>query len=334
MTNTAPVATHPAFPVPGAIVVPPAPLEPPAGTPYQHLFREPGRRWWRPLVSLAVFLGSYLVMALALLVVVGIALIPVVMDQPMTEGALDLDLVALFQGWSGVGLNLAVNLLLAALIPAVLLANRVAHRIPSGYTHSVAGRFRWGWAATVVAVLVPVWAVYLAIGFVLEPVALGVHRDSLAVTGALLAVVLLTTPLQSAGEEYFFRGWLLQNIGVGIARPVVALVVPTAISAAIFGLAHGSLDPWILVSLGATSVAACYLTWRTGGLEAAVALHSVNNVLIMGFLILSGTSLGSAMIDTTSTSTWLAAGLAIVFHGLAVLAVEWVARRRGITATR
>ena len=44
------------------------------------------------------------------------------------------------------------------------------------------------------------------------------------------------------------------------------------LSAATFSLAHGSLDPWILLDLAAFAVAAVLLTWRTGGLEAAVAL--------------------------------------------------------------
>ncbi|MBD4543724.1 CPBP family intramembrane metalloprotease, partial [Xanthomonas citri pv. citri] len=77
--------------------------------------------------------------------------------------------------------------------------------------------------------------------------------------------------------------------GTWIRRPVVAVAVTAVLSAATFALAHGSLDPWILLDLAAFAVAAVLLTWRTGGLEAAVALHVVNNVVIIAAGTLVGT---------------------------------------------
>lgn len=335
MTNS--IAPTAAWAVPTDTAVAPAPapipLEPAPGTPYQHLFREPGRRWWRPLASLGLFIAIYVAIAIVMGIILGVVLVGTILSAPDLDPEAMLNLTGL-SGWTSVGALLLMNLVLAALIPAVLIANRVAHRLPAGYTHSVAGRFRFGWAAVVTAVLVPVWLVYIVIAWFLEPVPLFTHIETPAVTLALIAVCLLTTPLQAAGEEYFFRGWLMQNIGVTIPRPVVALVVPTIVSAALFSLAHGSLDPWIIVSLAAMAVAACWMTWRTGGLEAAVAFHTVNNVVIIVGQAAFGVPLMANMVTDGTAGTVVGAALGIVSSLAAMGVVEVLARRQGITATR
>ena len=54
-------------------------------------------------------------------------------------------------------------------------------------------------------------------------------------------IVLLMTPLQAAGEEYFFRGWIMQNVGAWFARPMVGLVASLAVSAV--GILNGASQP-------------------------------------------------------------------------------------------
>ena len=56
-----------------------------------------------------------------------------------------------------------------------------------------------------------------------------------------LLVIVLLTPLQAAGEEYAFRGYLTQAFG-GLFRQAgsaAAVVVP----ALLFALAHGAQSP-------------------------------------------------------------------------------------------
>jgi hypothetical protein len=104
----------------------------------------------------------------------------------------------------------------------------------------------------------------------------------------LLLVVLLTTPLQAAGEEYLFRGWLSQAIGSLFPRAVVGAVVAALLSATVFAFAHGQQDPWLFADRFAFGLVASWLVWRTGGLEAAIAVHAVNNVVAFVVTILSG----------------------------------------------
>ena len=126
-----------------------------------------------------------------------------------------------------------------------------------------------------------------------------------------------------------FRGGLVQSIGSWFRSPVVALVVTTVISTAAFALADGSLDPWILTELGSLAVFGCYLAWRTGGLEAVIVIHVINNVLIL----VSGALLGGleeSYVDGASTGSPVSAGMNLVVTGATTAVLLWLARRRGI----
>nr|WP_276612465.1 CPBP family intramembrane glutamic endopeptidase [Kineococcus vitellinus] len=126
-----------------------------------------------------------------------------------------------------------------------------------------------------------------------------------------MLVVLLTTPLQAAGEEYVFRGWLSQALGSWFSRPAVGAVVAAVVSAALFGLAHGGQDAWLLTDRVVFGLVASWLVWRTGGLEAAVAVHAVNNVVVLVPAVLTGTLVEASL--ATSAPPWT------VLSGIAAL---------------
>ena len=282
---------------------------------YVHQMRTTGHRWWRPLLALAAGAGTWLVLATVLSIALFIA------DPSLLEASSATEIDP-----SDPLTMLISNLTLAALIPATLVATRVGHWRPMGKVWSVTGRIRWRWLGTASLVTLVVWGGYLAATWVLsgeEPTERPEHWPW------LLVVALLTTPLQSAGEEVAFRGGLMQGVGAWIRRPVVALLVTTVLSAVIFALAHTSLDPWVLLDLGGMAVACCYLTWRTGGLEAAIVLHVVNNlVIIVGLTLLGG--LDTAYVTEDTTSTAASSGLGVVATFVMTAILLWLARRSGI----
>ena len=75
-------------------------------------------------------------------------------------------------------------------------------------------------------------------------------------------------------EEVFFRGYLLQALGSLVAQPWFGVVV----SAVVFALLHGTQNLPLFVDRLAFGLLAGVLVWRTGGLEAGIAAHVVNNV--------------------------------------------------------
>jgi hypothetical protein len=185
----------------------------------------------------------------------------------------------------------------------------------------VAGRVRWRWLARCLITVAPLWVIYLGLGQVFFPAASPRPEQWVA----MLILVLLTTPLQCAAEEYGFRAWILQNVGSWIRHPVVAIVIATVLSSAVFALAHGSLDFFVLADIGLFAVAAVILTWRTGGLEAAIAIHTVNNVLIFVTIMIFG-GWEDALVGPETTGSPISLIMSAVVDAIAVALILWQAK--------
>jgi membrane protease YdiL (CAAX protease family) len=250
---------------------------------YPALLRGPDHHWWRPLASLTLAV----VVLLAGVVGAGIAAVVVAL---LTGGT---DAVTAVTDWlsseeftldpAGFLTN---NLLLAALVPSSMIAVWVAHRWRPRWLGSVRPGLRWGWLVECAG-----WSVLLTAGLF----GLGVVMDGLPEwspepqLALFVGIMLLTTPLQAAGEEYAFRGLITQAIGSWFPRGGIAAVVGGLVSATLFALAHGTQSPWLFGDRFAFGAAASYVVWRTGGLEASIALHTVNNLAAIGIALASGT---------------------------------------------
>lgn len=180
-------------------------------------------------------------------------------------------------------LLVAVNLSNAACVPLSMLLQRAFFGQRGRWLHSVTGRFRWRVLGRGALVVLPFWAAYLAITLVAAPESVKVPSGTYL---ALLVVVVLTTPFQAAGEEYGARGLITRGAGSWVASPRTALLVGTLLSGGVFTLAHGAGDPWLIAFYFAFAVVLSLVTWRTGGLELAVLLHSANNLVAFGGLVL------------------------------------------------
>ena len=180
-------------------------------------------------------------------------------------------------------LLVAVNLSNAASIPLSMLLQRAFFGQRGRWLSSVTGRFRWRVLGRGALVALPFWAAYLAITLVAAPESVKTPSGTYL---ALLVVVVLTTPFQAAGEEYGARGLITRGAGSWFASPRLALLAGTVLSGAVFTLAHGAGDPWLIAFYFFFAVVLSLLTWRTGGLELAVLLHAANNLVAFGGLVL------------------------------------------------
>jgi membrane protease YdiL (CAAX protease family) len=138
-------------------------------------------------------------------------------------------------------------------------------------------------------------------------------------TALSAVVVLLTTPLQAAGEEYLFRGYLLQAFGSLFNSRWVAILA----TATLFALAHGGQNPPLFFDRFAFGLIAGWLVTRTGGLEAGIALHILNNFLAFGVALTFGDL--SSTLQVSSVSWWnivLTVTQSGVYTGLVVLAAR------------
>jgi membrane protease YdiL (CAAX protease family) len=301
----------------GAPVSPPPrrPVTPPGAPPYDSpqpyalLMRARDWAWWRPLLGILLFSVLYAVAGLVLVLVVLVT--GVVPDLAM----LDLTDVAVL---------LVTNLSLIVAIPIVWLCWLVPHGLGIGWSSSVLGRLRW-------RLFLPwTWRASATLGVaVAASLLIAVAATGADVTGPgssfpwMLVVVLTTTPLQAAAEEYVFRGYLSQLIAGWIGRPRAGALVAGVASAALFSAAHGPPDFQTFLYRFAIGLALSAAVWLTGGLEASIALHAVNNVVI--FLLAGALGDRAAAAEPGGVIGWGTSLLGML--GMAAF-VAWVAVSR------
>jgi membrane protease YdiL (CAAX protease family) len=301
-----------------------APAAPPRAeqVPYHRLAHlRPRYRWWRMLVTGVV--GVALYVAILLLLLVPLIVASLFVPEWGAEMQVLLTTVQYFdldRPW----LFLALVLPLILMIPALLLASRIVEGRGVGLLSSVTGRLRMGWLGRSLLLALAVFVVYFALvlggaAATGEAIIVDFSHPALWV---MVLLVLLLIPLQAAAEEYVFRGYLMQLVGGWLRHPAFAILLPVPL----FVLGHG-YDIWGAASVGMFAIVAAWLTWRTGGLEAAISLHIVNNALIF---LLGSVSLVDANATTGSPIDLLASTVAMVAYAL--IADRW-AGRLGIART-
>ena len=294
----------------GAAAVAPVPMT------YDHLARTPGRRWYHgPAALLSIAVAGLLFVFVTGMVVDVAALLAGV---PLDAEGLPAD-----PAWSAA----AGLLIVAAVLPAVLLVVRFVERRRPGTLSSVTGRLRGRW---LIVCLIPALAVSVLAGLVGEladPTEGGFAGWSPFLGVALVALV--ATPFQVAAEEYLFRGWIVQTFGAVIRGPWPGV----AVSAVLFALVHegATASAWGFADLVVFAVVLSVLTLRTGGLEAALALHLVHNAV--GWVVAAAYGATNAIADYTEVGAgvFVASTLGTVVYAAAVLTL---ARRRGVETRR
>lgn len=318
-----------------------APVAPPLpALRYHRLLRAlPRYRWWKPLLAV-VLTGVYWIVFQTVWSVVFLVIafadgsIPISAD-PSSAGlnALQERLLRFLSIDASDPISiLAVVGGVATMLPAAILAYLSVGLRPTSVLRSVTFRIRWGWMAlcllpallvTLVATAVQVWVLSLA-GDGAAPLTPTVPLGTFVVCAVVFIVV---TPLQAAAEEFGFRGVLGQAIG-GWVRPVwVSILVSTVV----FALAHTQYFGWATLDVAVFGAAAAILVWRTGGLEASIALHAVNNTI--SFVLLAtgagGTTQGFDP-DHPATGDPLSVLVTVATTAGYLGLVEVLARRRRI----
>ena len=137
---------------------------------------------------------------------------------------------------------IAANLGIATLIPICWVLMAIVHQVRPRWLSSVQPRLRWRYLLICAGV-----ALVVLNAVTLIPLALGSTDVTVAPQAGFwgfLVVIVLTSPLQAAAEEIFFRGYLMQALGSLVAHPAFGVVV----SALIFALMHGVQNPALFLN--------------------------------------------------------------------------------------
>ncbi|CCG04670.1 CPBP family intramembrane glutamic endopeptidase [Blastococcus saxobsidens] len=303
-------------PAPAPVVWPPPPGTPPHDEPQPYLLAMRARdwAWWRPLVGWGL-LGVAAVVVGALLGVIGI----LTGVRPALSLLAATDPVVL----------LLTNAALAVAVPVVWLAWAVAHGMAAGWSSSVRARLRRRLLPRLVLLATLAAGTALGLSVLLHVTAEdGGSEGPVRSWGWLLVVVLLTTPVRSAAEEYLFRGYLSQTVAGWTGARTSGAVVAAVVSSVLFSLVHLPPDLATFLARFAFGLTASAIVVLTGGLEAAIALHVVTDVLVLLLAGLLGPGVAAAALSGPVPAAIGLAGLG----GYVALIAWW--RRRAQPETR
>ena len=300
-------------------------VQAPPGLPY-HLLLTAGRPgWWRYVIGLLALLGGMLIVGPLVLLMPFALYYVATSDDPLDS------ISALVDTADPTPAGLAyLNLSLAAAIPITFFVLKVVHGLRPGWLSSIKPRIRWTFLLACFGVSVVALVATLAVSTVVPAQTDGAEmsgqlNDFTSTTRDFLIVLVLLTPLQAAGEEYAFRGYLTQAFGGLFGSRWVAVVA----SAFLFGLAHGiGQSPPIFFDRFAFGLVSGALVVLTGGLEAGIAMHVLNNWLAFGLALAYGDM--ASTLNPTGGSWWslpVTLTQSLVYLGLALV----VARRMGLS---
>jgi hypothetical protein len=301
----------------------------PGFRPHYHQLHRVGRPgWWRSLVGALLLLVLVFGVVPLVLGAIAFVLLLAVGNSSAEAGAI-LDVTA---ETTPTGLAL-LNIVIAVAIPLTWAVTWWLHRLKPRWLSSVGPRLRWRYLLVCLGLSVVALLASLGVSLVLPltpgEAPIGEVNEFTSRTRDFMLVILLLTPFQAAGEEYLFRGYLTQAFGSLLPWRHVALGLAVLAPALLFALAHGLGQSWpVFFDRFAFGVMAGILVIRTGGLEAAIAMHVLNNFLAFGLALAFG-DLTTALTATGDSSWWMI--LSTLTQSLVYLALAtWLAKVMGM----
>jgi uncharacterized protein len=306
---------------------------------YPQMLRTWDYATWRPIVGLLLFVVVGLFVApLVLLPVLTVAVAVQGGTGPLVDRVMD---SATLENVTPASM-LYLNLTLASLTLVAFMIVRFVHRMRPRWLSSVQPGIRWKFFFACVGLSVVALIASLIVGVLLPHDPNEISGSPAFPTGQLLAtaiIILLTTPLQALGEEYGFRGYLMQAFGSlsdGIARALnasprvarmIAHGVALLLTSTLFALAHGVQNFPLFFDRFAFGLMAGLVVILVGGLEAGIALHILNNLLAFGVAIALDQLNGTLNVSEVS---WWQLPVTITQNGVFLLLVLLVARKMGL----
>lgn len=287
---------------------------------YPLVLRNSRYSWWKPVAGVVLML-------LGVLILVPVVLMPVLAVAVTLQGGRE-SFTERFAASMQVdqvtpASMLYLNLTLASLTVLAMVIERLVHGMSPRWLASVLPGMRWRFFFACLGLGVIALAASQAVQALLPGDPIVSSGQAELPTGQLLAtavVILVTTPLQAMGEEYAFRGYLMQAFGSLFFSRAAALVITSLL----FAFSHGVQNVPLFLDRFAFGLMAGLAVILLGGLEAGIALHILNNVLAFAIAI-AYNEVGSAL--NVTVVSWWQIPVTVVQNGVFLLLVLVLARR-------
>jgi membrane protease YdiL (CAAX protease family) len=230
--------------------------------------------WWRYLLSFGLILFLWLI--------IGSIPIALFASYLMVDGNPESGLTAI--GFSGVDPLIAFLVTISSFVfffLAIYISIRFIHARPFRSLTTPGPRVNWRRLSIgfvfwfIIAGLISIFEAILYPGRYIFT-----FNTSQFLIFTLFAVLLI--PIQTSCEELFFRGYLMQGLGLRIRNIIVLPVIPGIVFAVLhFGNPEMAVTSefWLLAaSYFLIGVFAALITLLDGGLELALGLHAANNI--------------------------------------------------------
>ena len=264
--------------------------------------------WWKPLLIIPGLLVAMVVLQTVLTLVVVLVEVAAFGRDPMDASISPLMMAVM-------------NLSLAAMGPLAVLVTALVARVPWRSLIASPRRESLRRGLVYAGAFSALVGAALALTALIDPSAAGIGQFAItSTTIGLVLVALLTTPLQAAGEELLFRGAMMPLLASWVRAVRPALVLGMIASSIVFGLVHMSVDPWLLSYYAVFGLCMAAMAVISRGLEAPIAFHVMNNLIMMvvGALFAGG---GGIVIDR---SVGMGGPVMLVFIGVDLVAVGLV----------
>lgn len=219
-------------------------------------------KWYKPILVLIV---SLVLIAIFEVLVVGFFYILFGFDflKSVLSGG--------YEALSSPMAILFADLIIIVFIPTLYLASRIVKDRPfSSYASSLGG-WRWKLYFKCMAVPLVIYVIFNIASSLTDGSAINIQQ----ISPLMFIAFAITIPLQCIAEEYLFRGLIMQSFGSWFNIPILAIII----QALAFGATH-SYNSIGVVTIILGGVVYGLLAWKTNGIEASSALHTINNLTV------------------------------------------------------
>jgi len=261
---------------------------------YLELARQGKNDWWRYLISFPAILVLWL----------SVGSVPVILL--LAYVSMDGDPATNFSGTGFVGVPVILEFLVTMssfipLLAATFLAVRLIHARPLKTLVTAADHIRWRRIFAGAGVWLLIAALLSVVESLLYPDRYVLTFQPIVLIFAVLALILI--PIQTSAEEFFFRGYLLQWMGLRLKGKWLL----SFLNGALFFLPHAANPEMathsILIGLGYFAMGFFFtlITLQDQGIELALGVHAANNLFAGLFANYAVSALPSPSLFTVKT---------------------------------